>query len=275
MQDSNYSGRVVLVTGASSGIGEQLALDFAARGARLALVARRAERLASVAETCRQRGAEVELIVGDLADRGCVESLVTRVLDRFGQLDVLINNAGIPMHKQFYDVTPEDLDQTLEINFLAPAHLTLAALRPMLRRGEGAIVNISSVAGSVPPPRETVYAASKYALTGFSEGLAIDLAGSNIHTVVIHVGAIDTEIWERAAADAPIRFRGRKLPPSAISEAVLRCLEKRRHEATVPRSLRLVFLFKQLLPGLYRWGAGRFDPVPPEVIERARRAAQG
>ncbi len=275
MRNSSYSDCVVLITGASSGIGEQLALDFAARGARLALVARRADRLAGVAEACRRRGAEAEAVVGDLADREFVQSLVARVVKQFGQLDILVNNAGVSMHKQLYDVTAKEAEHTLQVNLLAPVHLTLAALEPMLRRGEGAIVNISSAAGRVPPPRETAYAASKFGLTGFSEGLAVDLVGSNIHSVVIHVGPIDTEIWEQAADDTPIRFRGKKLPPSAVSKAVFRCLEKRRHEATVPRSLWWVFLFKLVLPGLYRWGASRYDPVPDEVIERVRGTVRG
>jgi short-subunit dehydrogenase len=270
----SYANRVVVVTGASSGIGERIALDFAERGAQLALVARRAERLAAVARACRDRGAEVEELVGDLAERDFTRSLVDRVLERFDRLDVLVNNAGIPKRKELYDVSARDLDHTLEVNFLAPAHLTLAALQPMLRQREGFVVNISSAAGRIPPPRETIYAASKFALTGFSEGLALDLAGSNVHTAVIHVGPIDTEIWERAAAEVPVRFRGRKLPPSEVSRAVFHCIEKRRHEATVPRWLWWIFLFKLLLPGLFRKGAGHYDPVAPEVIERARRDAQ-
>jgi short-subunit dehydrogenase len=145
----------------------------------------------------------------------------------------------------------------------------------MLSQGGGCIVNVSSVAGRIPPPRETVYAASKFALTGFSEGLAVDLAGSNVHVAVIHVGPIDTEIWGKAAADAPVRFRGRKLPPAAVSRAVFDCIEKRRHEATVPRSLWWTFLVKLLLPGPFRRGTTRYDPVPAAVIERARAAARG
>ena len=270
----DWSGRVVVVTGASSGIGRQLALDFAARGARLALLARRADRLEQVAEACRERGAEVLVVVGDLAEPELPEALVARTLERFARLDVLVNNAGVPKHKHFFDVTPQDVEHTLRVNFLAPARLSIAALPPMLRRGEGWIVNISSGAGRMPPPREAVYAASKYALTGFSEGLALDLGDSGIHSAVIHVGPIDTEIWEKAASEAPVRFRGTRHPPSLVSRAVFECIEKRRHERTVPRWLRLLFALNHLLPGLFRRGAARWDPVPAEVIEAARRAAK-
>jgi len=182
---------------------------------------------------------------------------------------VLVNNAGIPKHKHFYDVTPGDVDYTMRVNFMAPAYLTIAAIPPMLCQGEGYVVNISSGAGKIPPPRETVYAASKYALTGFSEGLALDLAGSNIHVAVIHVGPIETEIWSKA--ESPLAYAGRKYPPSIISRAVFRCIEKRRHEVTVPRFLAPVFLLKAVLPSVFRWGAARWDPVPSDVIEGARK----
>lgn len=271
----DYRGRVAVVTGASSGIGKQIALDFARRGASLVIVARRAALLGEVADECRRAGAEVEPAPGDLAERAFAEAVIARALARFGRLDFLVNNAGVPKHKQFYDVTPEDVDATMRINFMAPAYMTIAALPAMLRQGEGYVVNISSGAGRMPPPRETVYAASKYALTGFTEGLAIDLAGSNIHPAVIHVGPIDTDIWAKAAAEAPVRYSGRKYPPSVVSRAVFDCIEKRRHEATVPRSMAAVFLFKSLLPELFRRGAARWDPVPPEVVQAARRRAAG
>ncbi len=271
----DYRGKVALITGASSGIGKQIALDFARRGAQVVLAARRAGLLEEVAAQCRAMGVEVEPCVGDLAERAFAEAVVARAVERFGRLDILVNNAGIPKHKQFFDVTPEDVDYTMRVNFLAPAYLTVAALPAMLRQGEGYVINISSGAGKIPPPRETVYAASKFALTGFTEGLWLDLAGSNIHPAVIHVGPIDTEIWDKAASETPVRYQGKKYPPSVISDAVFECIEKKRHEMTVPKSLRWVFLFKALLPGLFRKGAARWDPVPVTVIAAAREKAQG
>ncbi len=265
----DYHGRTAIITGVSSGIGRQLALDFAARGASLVVCARRAEPLAEVAHAC---GPNVEALVGDVADRAFTESLVTRALARFGRVDVVVNNAGISKHKQLYDVTPDEIDYVMRVNFLAPAWLTLAAMRPMLVRGEGWIVNVSSVAGKLPPPREAVYAASKFALTGFTEGCGLDLAGSGIHTAVIHVGPIDTEIWQKT--DEPTAFHGRKLPPSAVSAAVFDCIARRRFEAWVPWTMRFAWLFRVLAPGMFRAGAARFDPVPPAVIERARVSAR-
>jgi len=269
----DYRGRVAIVTGASSGIGRRTALDFAKRGSQLVISARRAGLLRETAAACEAAGVQVEAMTGDLAERAFAESMVERALERFGKVDILVNNAGLPKHKHFYEVTPEDVESTMQVNFMAPAYLTLACLSPMLRAGEGYVVNISSAAGRMPPPRESVYAASKYALTGFSEGLALDLAGSNIHVAVIHVGPIDTEIWDKTEI-AP-GYKGKRHPPSLISDAVFTCIEKRRHEMTVPRSLMLPYWLKALLPGLFRWGSARFDPVAPEIVEAARARARG
>ena len=269
----DYRGRVVIVTGASSGIGRQVALDFAARGASLVLAARRAERLAEVAAECEERGGVVEAMTGDVAERTFVENVAARALRRFERIDVVVNNAGISKHKQIYHVTPDDVEYVLRVNLLAPIHLALAALPAMLRRGEGWIVNISSGAGKFPPPRETIYAASKFGLNGFTEGLWLDLTGSNVHAAVVNVGPIDTEIWRKT--DEPTAYRGKKYPASRVSRAVFRAIEHRRHEIWVPGTLRLPWFLRILLPGVYRRGAASWDPVPPAVVAEARARAAG
>jgi short-subunit dehydrogenase len=212
----------------------------------------------------RRRGG----LVGDVAERAFVEHMATRAVTRFGRIDVVVNNAGVSKHKQIYHLTADEVDYVLRVNILAPALLTLAAMPAMLRQGEGWIVNVSSAAGKLPPPRESAYAASKFALTGFTEGLWLDLAGSGIHAAVIHVGPIDTEIWQKT--DEPTAYRGRKLPPRAVSAAIFRAIERRQHEVWVPSMLRLAWWFHLLAPGLFRWGAARWDPVPAEVIAAAR-----
>jgi hypothetical protein len=268
----DYRGRVAIVTGASSGIGRQVALDLAARGTTLVLSARRRELLEEVAAECGSHGVPVEVLVGDVAERVFVEGMAARAVARFGRIDIVVNNAGVSKHKQLYHLAAEEVEYVLRVNFLASAFLTLAALPAMLRRGGGWIVNVSSLAGKLPPPRETVYAASKFALTGFTEGLWLDLAGSGIHATVVHVGPIDTEIWHKT--DEPTAYRGRKLPPSAVSRAILHAIEQRRHEVWVPGGLRLAWWFRLLAPGLFRRGAARFDPVPPDVIAAARERAR-
>jgi hypothetical protein len=267
----DYRGRVAIVTGASSGIGRQVALDFARRGAALVVSARRGELLAEVARECEACGVAVEVMPGDVGERVFVEEMAARALRRFGRVDVVVNNAGISKHKQIYHLTADEVDYVTRVNTLAPAYLTLATLPAMLRQGEGWVVNISSAAGKIPPPREAAYAATKFALSGWSEGLWLDLAGSNVHVAVIVVGPIDTEIWRKT--DEPTAYRGRKYPPSLVSRAVFRAIERRRHELWVPRRLMLAWWLRVLLPGVFRWGAARFDPVPAEVIAAARARA--
>ncbi len=268
----DYRGRVAIVTGASSGIGRQVALDLAARGAAVVISARRRALLDEVAAACVAAGGQAEALAGDVAERDFTDRMVARALERFGRLDIVVNNAAISKHKQVYHLTPDEVEYVLRVNFLAAANLTLAALPAMLRRGEGWLVNVSSAAGKLPPPREAVYAASKFALTGFTEGLWLDLAGSGVHAAVLHVGPIDTEIWQKC--DEPPAYRGRKLPPSAVSAAVFRAIEGRRHEVWVPGVLRLAWWFRLVAPSLFRWGSARFDPVPPEVIAAARARAR-
>ena len=235
------------------------------------LAARRREQLGAVARACAERGAAAEPMVGDVADRAFVESLATRAIQRFGRVDVVVNNAGISKHKQIYAVTGDEVEYVLRVNFLAAAWLTLAALPVMLRRGEGFVVNVSSAAGRIVPPRETVYAASKFALTGFTEGLSLDLHGSGVHPVVIHVGPIDTEIWHKT--DEPTAFRGRKYPPGVVSAAMFDAIERRRYDVWVPRWMKLAYAFRLLSARLYRAGSARFDPVPATVIDAARGGA--
>ena len=267
----DYRGRVAIVTGASSGIGRQVACDCAARGMAVVIAARRREQLEEVAAACTAAGGAVEVAVGDVAERAFVESLVERALARFGRLDVVVNNAGISKHKQIYAVTADEVEYVVRVNLLAPAWLTLAALPAMLRRGEGYVINVSSAAGRIVPPRETVYAASKFGLTGFTEGLTLDLQGSGIHAAVIHVGPIDTEIWQKT--DEPTAFRGRKHPPRIVSVAIFEAIERRRHDVWVPRWMKLAYGFRLLSGRLYRAGAARFDPVPAAVVDAARARA--
>lgn len=268
----DYRGRVAIVTGASSGIGRQVACDCAARGMSVVIAARRREQLLEVAEACTAGGGTVEVAVGDVAERAFVEGLAARALARFGRLDVVVNNAGISKHKQIYGVTADEVEYVIRVNLLAPVWLTLVALPAMLRQGAGYVINVSSAAGRIVPPRETVYAASKFGLTGFTEGLTLDLHGSGIHAAVIHVGPIDTEIWRKT--DEPTAFQGRKYHPRIVSAAIFDAIERRRHDVWVPRWMKAAYGFRLLSARLYRAGSARFDPVPAAVIDAARARAR-
>ena len=270
-----HSGKIVVVTGASSGIGRVTALTFARRGATVIGVARREPQLRQLAEECRALAGAADFLCGDLGERSFAERVVDDTVERHGRIDVLVNNAAISKHKQIHHMTADEADQVMRVNFMSCVWTTLAALPPMLRQGGGTIVNVSSFGGRVSPPREAIYAASKAAMNSFTEGLWIDLAGTNIHAGLVIPGAIDTEIWQKE--DEPPAFDGKKFPPEIVADAIVEVVEKRIHEVTVPRhnlSLMSARALRLVAPAVLRMGMNRMEPVPPEVVDRARERAR-
>ncbi len=268
----DHRGRVVVITGASSGIGYDAAREFARRGSTIVGVARREALLQRLVTECRAWSADASYLCGDLGERSFAERVVEDTVARHGRIDVLVNNAGIPSHKQIYDVTADDVERLMRVNFLSSVWTTLAAIPHMLAQGGGTIVNVSSVSAKVSPPRETVYAASKCAMEGFTAGLWNDLAGSNIHAAIVVPGPIDTEIWEKD--ETPSGYKGRKHPPSIVTAAIFEAIERRRHEIVVPkRSPQLIAArwLRFFAPGLLRAGMAWMEPVPGDVVERARQ----
>jgi short-subunit dehydrogenase len=273
----DYHGKIVLVTGASSGIGYVTAKAFAQRGATVVGVARREPLLQQLMAECQPHAPSSSYIAGDLAERRVAEQAVDETVARHGRLDILINNAAISKHKQIYHMSADEAAHVMDVNFMSCVWTTLAVIPYMLRNSGGTIVNISSFAAKVSPPRETMYAASKAAMNAFSAGLWNDLAGSNIHVALINPGPIDTEIWLKE--DEPPAYNGPKYPPEIVTTAVFEAIERRRFEMTIPRwSLQLMAanVLRTLFPAVLRFGMAKTDPVPPEVVERARaRAAKG
>jgi short-subunit dehydrogenase len=253
----DYRGKVAIVTGASSGIGKAIALDLARRGTTVVAAARRKDLLEEVAEACRRGAPESSAAVVDVSDRAAVEQLCKDTLERHGKVDVLVNNAGIPLRIHATRLTVEDVERVMAINFFGAVYATMALLPSMLERRSGHIVNIGSVAGRVGSPRESAYAASKYAMTGWSEVLASDLSDTGVKVHLIVPGAIDTEIWQKV--EEPASYRGKFIPPQAIADAVRDCLEHGKFERWVPRRLQPVAAFRALAPRAYIRGIARYD----------------
>jgi short-subunit dehydrogenase len=270
----SFQGRVVVVTGASSGIGRDTARAFAAHGATVVAVARREGLLQTLVEDCRRDAPDSSYLAGDLGGRGFAEHVVADTVARHGRLDVLVNDAAVPKHKHVFELSAEEAEEVLRINFLSALWTTLAALPVMLRQGGGTIVNVSSFAAKVTPPREAIYAASKAAMNAFSEGLWHDLEGTGIHVAIVNPGPIDTEIW--AKLDEPSRYGGPKYPTRAVVDAILDAVTRRVHEVTVPRhnpQLMTARLLRLVAPSVLRRGMARMEPVKPDEIAAARRRA--
>jgi len=267
----------VVVTGASSGIGAATARAFARRGDTVVVVARREGLLAALVEEISATSPESGYLAGDLSVRSFAEGIVADTVARHGRIDVLVNNAAIPVRRVLYEISVEDVEHAFRVNFFSPLWASFAAIPHMLRAGGGTLVNVSSFASKVVTTHETIYAATKCALNGLSEGLWNDLHGSGIHVALVHPGPIDTEIWSKG--DAPSGYRGVKYPPERVAEAILDAVERRLHEIVVPRrnpTLGLARFLRLVFPGLLRFGTRRMDPVPPEALKRAReRAGRG
>jgi short-subunit dehydrogenase len=247
--------RVVVVTGASSGIGATTAEAFARKGARVVCVARREDKLAETVRRCEAAGARAMWLSADVADPTTPERLLKETEAAYGPIDVLINNAGLGMALPAATVTMDDVRRVFEVNFFAPVALTLAVLPGMLERRRGSIVNVTSVSGYVPNPGESPYGATKAALSRWAHGLAVELAGTGVHVGVVSPGPIDTEM-----APGPDEYKMKLYPPSVVADAIVASVEKGRVHQTAPRKFGAASAMYPLLGGPFRWGIRKFTP---------------
>ncbi|MBE3598057.1 MAG: 3-oxoacyl-ACP reductase FabG [Limnochordaceae bacterium] len=195
------AGRTAIVTGASRGIGYAIARLLASQGARVVVTSRHAEAAEQAAQRiASETGGEVAGWEGDVTRPDTAERLVERSLERFGRLDVLVNNAGITRDTLLLRMNDEDWDTVLDTNLKGVYRMSRAALRPMLRQRYGRIVNLSSVAGLVGNPGQCNYAASKAAIVGFTKSLAREVASRGITVNAVAPGFIETEMTARMSA---------------------------------------------------------------------------
>jgi short-subunit dehydrogenase len=204
----DLAGATVLVTGASSGIGEALAPQLAARGATVGIVARRADRLETVLAACREHAPASEMWAADLSDLDAAADVARHVEARFGRVDVLVNNAAIGKRKLVQTLDDDDLDATMRTNFTSPVRIAMTLLPGMLARGAGLIVNVSSMGGRLGIAHEAAYCASKFALAGWSESARLDLEGTGVKVKLVLPGPIATEIWEVQPGELPGMYDG-------------------------------------------------------------------
>jgi short-subunit dehydrogenase len=223
----------VLVTGASSGIGAATARLFASSGTTVALVARRADRLEEVAADCRVGAPGSRWWSADLSDPGAAAELALHVWDELGPIDVVVNNAGIPLRRPADRLTLAEVDRAMTVNYLSPVAVTLALLPRLLERGAGTIVNVSSLGGRLGIPHEAAYCASKFALAGWSESLAADLVGTGVRVRLVLPGPIDTEIWDQPGND-PAVYDGPLVPAEEMAAGLVECLRSDRFEHYIP-----------------------------------------
>lgn len=265
---TTLSGSTIVVTGASQGIGKALCLALAPLGPRLVLAARDQAALTAVETTCRQLGAETLVVATDVTRPADCERLVAAAVQRFGALDVLVNNAGASMWARFDEVQDLSVYETLmRVNYLSCVYLTHAAL-PHLRRSRGRIVAVASLAGLTGVPTRSGYAASKHAVFGFFDSLRIELADAGVSVTIVAPDFVVSEIHRRS-----IGPDGRPLGGSPMQESKIMTAEEcaRQIVAAMVSRRRLAILS-------WRGRIGRFVRlVAPGLIDRvaARAVAKG
>lgn len=253
---SEFSGNVIVVTGASEGIGRALCLALAPQGPKLVLAARNADRLESLATECRAAGAEALVVPGDLTDEAQCSALVTAAVQRFGGIDTLVANAGRTMWARLDEVRdPGVFREVMELNYFSLVWLTMAAL-PHLKASRGRIVPVASVAGLTGVPERSGYAASKHAVIGFFDSLRIELAGTGVTVTMVCPDFVVTEIHRRALdgegrplVDSPMQ-EGRIMTAAECAALMVRAMAARRRMLITSTRGKLGRFLKIFAPGV-------------------------
>jgi len=260
---------VVLVTGASSGIGEATARLFAEKGYRVALAARRLERLEALAEEIRAEGGpstslragEALAVRADVTSLEDIERMVAATLDAWGQIDVLVNNAGFGRLRWLEQLDPvKDIEAQLNVNLWGLIQTTRTVLPHMLERRTGYIINISSVAGWVALPTYSIYNATKFAVRGFTLALRRELRGTGVHVSGVYPGPVATEFGQHTGSQGTRRFRTPRLAVLSaedVARAVWKLTRRPRRGVILPAYLAAAAWLEFLLPGLLDWFARR------------------
>ncbi|MEO0758440.1 MAG: SDR family oxidoreductase [Cyanobacteria bacterium J06648_16] len=256
----------VLITGASQGAGKATALRFAENGWNVTLAARNPEPLEATAEQVRATGQQALAVPTDVGNAEQVAALVEKSIETFGSIDALINNAGICLTGPTANTSLDDWHRILDTNLWGCIHTIHAVLPVMLRQGRGTIINVGSFGGKMPLPQMTAYCTSKYALTGLTETLRLELSSKGIHVGIVHPGVINSDFMERAMfrgdTDDEAAARQKQMAtmldssfvsqPEDIAKAVWRAVQHQQNE-TVVGPAAVATELNRLLPQLTQW----------------------
>lgn len=258
-----WQNKAVLVTGGSSGLGRVIADAFGAAGAKLVIAGLEADAVEASTEEIRATGCDVLGVAVDITQQDQVDRLFAQTLERFGRLDVLVNNAGRSMRGKVLDTTPDQFRELMELNLIATVRCTRAAV-PHLLKQRGHVVNIGSLAAKSAARWVGAYPATKFAVAAYSQQLRLELGSEGLHVLLVCPGPIarkDERLYPLAGLeDVPERARQPgagvqvgAIPPEKLAQAILRACERRQPELVMPGRARLLFAISQLWPRLGDW----------------------
>ena len=249
----NWNGSVAFITGASRGIGAEVARMAAAKGAQVGLISRSEDELRALLNEVGGRGA---IAVADVADRVQTEDAIAKLTSEIGPADILVNNAGIGAFGAVADTDVETFERLMRINYLGTVYATKAVLPGMIERKRGHIVNVASIAGRIGAPLEAAYSATKFAVVGLSEALAIELAPRGIGVSWVNPGPVKTEFFN--ARGVPYqRSTPKPLAVSRVAGDVIAVVEHNKLETYLPRWLRQAVVSRVLFPPFFKAGTLR------------------
>lgn len=250
---TKVKGKVVWVTGASSGIGEELAYQLAQKGATLILSARRVDKLNEVRDRCRNEYNAMAVVYPlDMTDLNAIDRAAAYLVSKFTQIDILINNAGFGHTQSFLDYDIKKAERMFQVNVLGLMYLSQLVGKNMRGRKDGHIVNVASVAGKVATPKSAVYSASKFAVTGFTNALRMELAPHNIKVTAINPGPVDTAFFDEfdPSGEYLNNVSSVVLTSEYVVKKTLKAIEANKREINLPKALAIGSKFHTLMPAL-------------------------
>ncbi len=243
-----FKNKVVLITGASSGIGKQTAIEFAKLGANIVLVARRKEKLEQVEIELKKFHISTLVCQCDVSNKGKVQEMSKTVLEKFGSIDVLVNNAGFAIYGSVTDLSIDEIESQMETNYLGMIYCVKNFLPVMLENKSGHIVNVASVAASFGLPGIASYCASKFAMLGFSEGLKHELKDTGVGITVVSPIMVRTEFFDSPSFEKMPKYSPTSLSPKTVAKAILKAANSPRLEIIVPSVVRGAVWMKNTFP---------------------------
>ncbi len=261
--------KVITITGASKGIGAELARQLAAKGAKLVLAARSEKELEEVAAACKKLGASVVTVKADVTSERDCQAIIAGALVAFGRLDALVNNAGATMWARFEDIEDmEILKRIMDVNYMGAVYCTKHAL-PLLKQSKGLLVGISSLAGRTGVPTRTGYSAAKHAMTGFFDSLRIELEDSGVAVTMIYPGFVATGIRENATGPdgkpilvSPVK-EGEVMSVEDCARRIVTAMERREREVVMTARGKIGLFLKLIAPSL-------IDRIARRAVEKGR-----